>query len=72
MEEVLPMLMPYLMVAAGVFAGAVATWFTLRLRAGQELQRVKGALELEQATIHERLSGREQQLRELRDALDRE
>ena len=73
MEEVLPMLIPYLhylMLAVGVILGAVVAWFTLRLKAGQELQRVKAGLELEQATINERLNGREQQLREAREALD--
>jgi DNA recombination protein RmuC len=70
MELFPPEFMPFLIIAIGLLLGVVGTWLTMRLKAEQSAERVRAELELERATISERLSSREQQLHELKEVLD--
>ncbi len=70
MEEIILYFRSYGMALGAMVLGIAGAWLILRLKYGQALQQVKAELELGQATMIERLGGREQQLRELKDALD--
>lgn len=63
---------PASMLAVGLVAGSLAIWFITRTKLRYEFDRGRAAGEAERATLTERLAGKEDQLRELRDALDRE
>lgn len=64
-------LMPYLEPGLGVLAGLFVGWLIFRLRAQQANERLRAELEMEKATLVERLSGRERQLEALGESLDR-
>ena len=70
MEQISLMFIPFLTPLAGVLGGGVFTWLVLRLKLERTIQRVQAELELERATLNERLSAREQQFQELKAALD--
>jgi DNA recombination protein RmuC len=63
---------PASMLALGLIAGSLSFWFITRTKLRYEFDRGRAAGEAERATLTERLAGKEDQLRELRDALDRE
>lgn len=63
---------PASMLAVGLIAGSLSIWFITRTKLRYEFDRGRAAGEAERATLTERLAGKEDQLRELRDALDRE
>jgi len=54
-------LFPLSMLGVGLVIGALSLWFITRAK-----------IDSEQATLIERLAGREDQVRQLREALDRE
>lgn len=55
----------------GLLIGAGAVWLVFRSKLKQEYDRARTGTETERATLLERLSGKEDQLRELREALAR-
>jgi len=63
---------PASMLALGLVVGTLSIWFITRTKLKYEFDRGRAAGEAERATLTERLAGKEDQLRELRDALDRE
>ena len=63
---------PASMLAVGLVVGSLSIWFITRTKLRYEFDRGRAAGEAERATLTERLAGKEDQLRELRDALDRE
>src|SRR5918999_2104105 len=63
---------PATMLAVGLIVGSLSIWFITRTKLRYEFERGRAAGEAERATLTERLAGKEDQLRELRDALDRE
>lgn len=63
---------PASMLALGLIVGTLSIWFITRTKLKYEFDRGRAAGEAERATLTERLAGKEDQLRELRDALDRE
>jgi DNA recombination protein RmuC len=63
---------PVSMLAVGLAVGTVSFWFITRTKLKYEFDRGRADGETERATLIERLSGKEDQLRELRDVLDRE
>lgn len=63
---------PATMLVVGLIAGSVSIWFITRTKLRYEFDRGRAAGDAERATLTERLAGKEDQLRELRDALDRE
>ena len=65
-------LFPASMLIIGLITGALVVWTTNRPKLKHEYNRARAESETERATLAERLAGREQQLRELREALDRE
>jgi len=69
-EQIGLMFMPFLMPLVGVLGGVVFTWLVLRFKLERTIQRAQAELELERATLNERLSAREQQLQELKNTLD--
>ena len=70
MEQMIPQLMPFGMAFIGMVLGIAGTWLSLRLNYERAVQRVKSELELVRATMSERLGSREQQLQELKNAMD--
>src|SRR5258706_1726574 len=62
---------PALMLATGLLIGAIAAWLIFRPRLKHEYERARSGGEVERATLGERLSGKEEQLRELREAFDK-
>ena len=63
---------PATMLALGLIVGSLSIWFVTRTKLKFEFDRGRAAGESERATLTERLAGKEDQLRELREALDRE
>ena len=63
---------PASMLAVGLIVGSLSIWFITRTKVRYEFDCGRAAGEAERATLTERLAGKEDQLRELRDALDRE
>ncbi len=63
---------PVSMLALGLLVGTVSLWFITRTKLKYEFDRGRADGETERATLTERLARKEDQLRELRDALDRE
>ena len=63
---------PAAMLALGLLVGTVSLWLVTRTKLKYEFQRGRAAAETERATLTERLARKEDQVRELREALDRE
>ena len=63
---------PVSMLVIGLVVGTVSLWFITRTKLKYEFERGRLAGESERATLIERLAGKDQQLQELRTALDRE
>jgi len=63
---------PVSMLAIGLLTGTVSLWFITRTKLKYEFDRGRADGETERATLTERLARKEDQLVELRDALDRE
>ena len=60
------------MLALGLAVGSFSLWFITRTKLRYEFERRRADGETERATLIERLAGKEDQLRELREAFDRE
>ncbi len=60
------------MLALGFVVGAVSLWFLSRTKLRYEFERGRAEGDTERATLTERLSGKEGQLRDLQEAFDRE
>lgn len=60
------------MLVIGLFVGGLFIWLINRTRLKYEYNRARAEIDSERATLVERLSGKEEQLRELREALERE
>ncbi len=65
-------LFPWLMLGIGLIIGAFSVWFLTRPKLKYEYERARAESEGERATLAERLAGKERQLLELREGLDRE
>ncbi|HKR13128.1 MAG TPA: DNA recombination protein RmuC [Pyrinomonadaceae bacterium] len=65
-------LFPLSMLGVGLVVGAVSLWFITRAKLKYEFERGRVAATTEHATLVERLAGKEDQVRELREALDQE
>jgi DNA recombination protein RmuC len=65
-------LFPAAMLAIGLIIGGLFVWFTNRTKLKHEYDRARAEVDSERATLVERLAGKEEQLRELRQALERE
>jgi DNA recombination protein RmuC len=65
-------LLPASMLVVGAVAGALTIWFLNRTKLSYEFERGRADGDTERATLIERLSGKEDQLRDLHEALDRE
>ncbi|HET9711393.1 MAG TPA: DNA recombination protein RmuC [Pyrinomonadaceae bacterium] len=63
---------PASMLAVGLVVGSLSIWFFTRTKLKYEFDRGRASGDSERATLTERLAGKEDQLRELREALDRE
>ena len=63
---------PASMLAVGLVAGSLSIWFITRTKLKYEFDRGRATGDSERATLTERLAGKDDQLRELREALDRE
>jgi DNA recombination protein RmuC len=63
---------PASMLAVGLVVGSLSIWFITRTKLKYEFERGRAAGDSERATLTERLAGKEDQMRELREALDRE
>src|SRR5215203_2794755 len=63
---------PVSMLAVGLAVGTLSLWFINRTKLKYEFDRGRADGETERATLIERLAGKEDQLRDVRDALDRE
>jgi DNA recombination protein RmuC len=63
---------PVSMLAIGLAVGTISFWFITRTKLKYEFDRGRVEGETERATLTERLAGKEDQLRELREALERE
>lgn len=63
---------PVSMLALGLAVGTLSLWFITRTKLKYEFDRGRAEGETERATLTERLAGKENQLRELREALERE
>ena len=66
------LVLPVSMLAVGLIVGTVSLWLVTRTKLKYEFDRGRAEGETERATLTERLARKEDQLRELRDALDRE
>jgi DNA recombination protein RmuC len=65
-------LFPLSMLGVGLVVGALSLWFITRAKLTYEFERGRAAATTEHATLVERLAGKEDQVRELREALDQE
>ena len=65
-------LFPASMLIIGLIVGGLFVWLTKRSQLKIEFERGRAEVDTERATLIERLSGKEAQLRELREALERE
>jgi DNA recombination protein RmuC len=65
-------LLPASMLVVGIVVGALSLWFLSRTKLSYEFERGRAEGDTERATLIERLSGKENQLHELHEALDRE
>ena len=65
-------LFPLSMLGVGLVIGAVSLWFITRSKLKYEFERGRAAATTEHATLVERISGKEDQVRQLREALERE
>lgn len=65
-------LFPLSMLGVGLVVGALSLWFATRAKLKYEFERGRAAATTEHATLVERLSGKEDQVRQLREALDAE
>ncbi len=65
-------LFPLSMLAVGLVVGGVSLWVITRANLKFEFDRGRAAAASEHATLVERLSGKEDQVRELREALEQE
>src|SRR6185503_17256478 len=65
-------LFPASMLVIGLIVGGLFVWFTKRSQLKHEYERGRAEIDTERATLVERLSGKEEQLREMRLALERE
>lgn len=63
---------PVSMLAVGLAVGTISLWLITRTKLKYEFDRGRAEGETERATLTERLAGKEDQLRELREALERE
>ena len=63
---------PVSMLAVGLAVGTISLWFINRTKLKYEFDRGRADGETERATLTERLAGKDNQLRELREALERE
>ena len=66
------MVFPVAMLAVGLVVGTLSLWFLTRTKLKYEFDRGRADGETERATLLERLAGKEDQLRQLREALNRE
>lgn len=64
-------LFPALPLVVGLLIGIIATWLVFRSKLKHEYERARSGGEVERATLGERLNAKEDQLRELRAALDK-
>ena len=60
------------MFAIGLIIGGLFVWLTNRTKLKHEYDRARAEVDTERATLVERLAGKEEQLRELREAFERE
>ena len=60
------------MLAIGLIIGGLFIWLTNRTKLKYEYDRARAEIDTERATLAERLSGKEEQVRTLREALDHE
>ena len=60
------------MLALGFVVGAFSLWLLSRTKLKYEFERGRAEADTERATLNERLNGKEDQLRDLHEALDRE
>ena len=60
------------MLAIGLIIGGLFVWLTTRTKLKHEYDRARAEVDTERATLVERLAGKEEQLRELREAFERE
>jgi DNA recombination protein RmuC len=65
-------LFPASMLAIGLIIGGLFVWLTTRTTLKHEYDRARAEVDTERATLVERLAGKEEQLRELREAFERE
>ena len=65
-------LFPASMLAIGLIIGGLFIWLINRTKLKYEYDRARAEIDTERATLAERLSGKEEQARALREALDRE
>jgi DNA recombination protein RmuC len=65
-------LFPAAMLATGLIIGGLFIWLTNRTKLKHEYDRARAETDTELATLAERLAGKEEHARELRQALDRE
>lgn len=63
---------PVSMLALGLAVGTLSLWFITRTKLKYEFDRGRAEGETQRATLTERLAGKENQIVELRDALERE
>lgn len=65
-------LFPLSMLGVGLVIGAVSLWFIGRSKLKYEFERGRAAANTDHATLVERLAGKDDQVRQLREALERE
>jgi len=65
-------LFPASMLVIGLIIGGLFIWLTNRTKLKYEYDRARAEIDTERATLAERLSGKEEQARSLREALERE
>jgi DNA recombination protein RmuC len=65
-------LFPASMLIIGLIVGGLFVWLTKRSQLNHEYERGRADTDTERATLTERLSGKEEQLREMRESLERQ
>jgi len=60
---------PFLLLLIGIVLGAIIIWLIFRFKVQQAADRVRADMEPERATLLERLQGRDQQIKDLKDVL---